>query len=67
MRRLLTIKEVARKTGASEYAIKNGVVDLLPLLPMKDQTKVMEHMLECKQLRNRKETHRSKKSLENGA
>lgn len=48
----MTIKEVARKAGVSECAVKKGVVDLLAILPMKKRVMVMEYLLYCKQLKS---------------
>lgn len=52
----LTIKEVSIKTGVSEWAVKKNVVDLLGVMPVGERVEVMEHMLYCKQLKNRRET-----------
>jgi len=52
----ITIKEVAEKTGVSEWAVKKNVVDLLAAMSVKERVEVMEHMLACKQLKNRRET-----------
>jgi len=52
----ITIKEVSRKTGVSEWAVKKNVVDLLTVMPVGERVEVMEHMLYCKQLKNRRNT-----------
>lgn len=54
MPKLMTIKEIAQKTGISEYAVKTNIERLLPLLPIKKRVAVMEYMLYCKQLKHRK-------------
>lgn len=50
----ITIKEVSRKTGVSEWAIKKNVVDLLAVMPVGERVEVMEHMLYCKRLKSGK-------------
>jgi len=47
--KLLTIKEVAEKTGVSEYAVKSNVGELLAVLPVKERLVVVEYMFYCKQ------------------
>jgi len=54
MEKLITIKEVSRKTKVSECAIRNSVADLLALLPVKERVAVMEYMLYCRELKHRK-------------
>ncbi len=56
MQKLVTIKEVARKLGISEYAVKKNVENLLPLLPMDERLGVMEYLLYCKRRRHGKES-----------
>jgi hypothetical protein len=56
----ITIKEVAKRTGVSQYAIKRSVVDLLSCLPVRDRVAVMEHMFYCKKIRNRRDESENK-------
>jgi len=44
-----TIKEVARRTGLSEFTVRKNIEVLLPVLPIGDRVAVLEHMLICKE------------------
>lgn len=47
----LTIKEIAKRTGLSEYAVRANVVTLFEVLPVEERVRVMEYMLRCRQHR----------------
>jgi hypothetical protein len=55
MTKPITIKEVSKRVGVSECAVKDNVVNLLVVLPVRERVAVMEYMLYCKRMRNRKE------------
>jgi len=60
MQKPLTIKDVATKTGVSEFAIKDNAIDLLAVLPVQERIMVMEYMLYCKQHKHEKEAIQTK-------
>jgi hypothetical protein len=54
MTKQITIKEVSRRVGVSECAVKDNVVNLLVVLPVRERVAVMEYMLYCKRMKNAK-------------
>ena len=49
----LTIKEIAKKTNISAYAVRQNILQLLTLLPVKDRVAVMEDLVYCREHKNR--------------
>ena len=54
MKKPITIKEVSQRTGLSAYAVRDNIRHLLRLLSIEERIKVLEHMLFCREMRNRK-------------
>jgi len=60
MPKRLTIKEISKKIGVSEFAIKDNLQRLLAIIPMKERVTIMEHMLYSKEHRHEKEAIQTK-------